>query len=88
MNSDAPTDTERKIIRTILADNVQTLDNRIRTSRSEEMSTDAERFHLKRLQTLAQLYRQYRLLARDDDVDVMETKLEALDSTLDQVDKG
>lgn len=43
MGSDAPTGTDREMIRTILADNVQALDERIRTNRSEEMSPEAER---------------------------------------------
>lgn len=85
MDPDIPAGTEREVIRTILADNVQALDERIQAQRSAEMSPEAERLHLKRLRTLAHLARQYRLLARDDDVDAMETKLEALDSALDRV---
>jgi hypothetical protein len=72
-NPDAPS--ERAEIRRILATNIRALDERVQTTRAADMSAADEQLQLKRLRTLAQLARQYRLLARDADVDEMESEL-------------
>jgi HAMP domain-containing protein len=73
---------ERDEVRTILAANIRALDARIRDARVADLSADAERLQLKRLRTLAQLARQYRLLARDADVDTMEAEVDLLQEAI------
>ena len=87
MDTDQAPETERELIRQILADNVQALDDRIQANREAELSADAEQLQLKRLRTLAHLAQQYRLLARDADVDEMDTKLNALEHELTEAGK-
>jgi hypothetical protein len=78
--SDSPT--ERDEIRSLLADNIRALDERITQARTEGLSTDTEPLQLRRLRTTAQLAREYRLLARDADVDEMEADVDLLQEAL------
>jgi len=74
--------TERDEIRGLLADNIRALDERIQRTRAEGLSAETEQLQLKRLRTMAQLARQYRLLARDADVDEMEADVDLLREAL------
>jgi hypothetical protein len=78
--SDSPT--ERDEIRSLLADNIRALDERITQARTEGLSTDTEPLQLRRLRTTAQLAREYRLLARDADVNEMEADVDLLQEAL------
>jgi hypothetical protein len=81
MSASDPT-TERDEIRSLLADNIRALDERITQARTEGLSTDTEPLQLRRLRTTAQLAREYRLLARDADVDEMEADVDLLQEAL------
>lgn len=74
--------TEREEIRGLLADNIRALDERIQRTRAEGLSAETEQLQLKRLRTMAQLTRQYRLLARDADVDELEADVGLLQEAL------
>jgi len=74
---------EREQIRSILAGNIDRLDERIQTAWNEELSADDERLQLTRLRTLAHLARQYRLLARDEEIDEMEAEVDLLQEAMD-----
>lgn len=75
--------TERAAIRELLAINVRPLDGRIEAAREDGLSGEDEALQLKRLRTLAQLARQYRLLARDADLDEMEAQVESLEHVIE-----
>jgi hypothetical protein len=81
MSASDPT-TERDEIRSLLADNIRALDERITQARTEGLSTDTEPLQLRRLRATAQLAREYRLLARDADVDEMEADVDLLQEAL------
>lgn len=74
---------EREEIRELLADNVQALHERIQRSRAEGLSEETEQLQLRRLRTMAQLARQYRLLAQDADIDEMEADVALLKEAID-----
>lgn len=74
--------TERDEIRELLADNIRALDDRITQARAEGLSVETEELQLRRLHTTAQLARQYRLLARDADVDEVEADVDLLREAL------
>lgn len=84
MNNEIHKPSERDEIRELLAADIRALDRRINEARDEGIPPDDEEIHLKRLRTLAQLARQYRLLARDADVDEMEDEVNALSEILRQ----
>ena len=84
MALDPETPNDRQEIRVLLAENIQALDERVQRKRDGEVAPEEEQLQLKRLRTLAQLARQYRLLARDADVDEMETQLELLRTVVDE----
>lgn len=69
---------EREQIRGILTENIQHLNERIAGAWSDDMAPEAEKLQLQRLRTMGQLARQYRLLARDDDIDEMSTEVDTL----------
>ena len=81
MSASDPT-TERDEIRSLLADNIRALDERITQARTEGLSTDTEPLQLRRLRATAQLAREYRLLARDADVDEVEADVDLLREAL------
>lgn len=74
--------TERAEIRSLLVKQIQTLADRVDGQWDEELESDAEKLQLERLRTLGQLAREYRLLAKDDDINEMETQLETLEDAL------
>ena len=78
MPDDKPVESDRAEIRGILATNIRTLNARVEAAQAEELSTAEEELQLKRLRTISQLSRQFRLLARDADVDEMEADIDAL----------
>ena len=80
------TSSNRTEVRTILTKNIQALDARIQATREAGFTTEDEQLQLKRLRTLAQLSRQYRMLARDDDVDEMESQLRLITEAVERAD--
>ncbi len=74
--------TERTEIRSLLVKQIQTLADRVDGQWNEELESDAEELQLERLRTLGQLTREYRLLAKDDDIDEMEAEVETLADVL------
>lgn len=84
----AERDSEREEIRGILAENIRALDGHIETKWDDELEAEAERLQLTRLRTLGLLARQYRMLARDADVDIHEEKIEFLEDALDVREGG
>jgi hypothetical protein len=81
MSPDDPV-TERDEIRELLADNIRALNDRVERTRTDDLDAETEQRQLQRLRTMAQLARQYRLLARDADVDEMEEDVELLADAL------
>lgn len=75
---DSSLPSEREQIRGILTENIQRLDERVGGAWSDDMDPEAEKLQLQRLRTLGQLARQYRLLARDEDIDEMGSDVETL----------
>lgn len=73
-----PEQSDRKQIQQILTANVRALDDRIEEAWDGDLTTDDERLQLTRLRTLAHLAREYRLLARDADLDEMEAEVDLL----------
>jgi hypothetical protein len=73
---------EREEIRGLLAD-IRALNERVQTVRAEGVSPEHEELQLKRLRTLAQLARQYRLLAQDQDLDETESDVDLLRNALE-----
>lgn len=73
-----PEQSDRKQIQQILTANVRALDDRIEEAWDGDLTTDDERLQLTRLRTLAHLAREYRLLARDADLDEMEAEIDLL----------
>ncbi|MDZ7746849.1 MAG: hypothetical protein U5K28_10175 [Halobacteriales archaeon] len=69
---------DREQIQQILTANVRALNDRIEEGWDGELPTDDERLQLTRLRTLAHLAREYRLLARDADLDEMEAEVDLL----------
>jgi hypothetical protein len=78
--ADVPT--ERAEIRSLLVEQIRTLSDRVDGQWHEEFEGDAEQLQLQRLRTLGQLTREYRLLAKDDDIDAMENRVDRLSDTL------
>lgn len=69
---------ERAEIRGLLATNIRALHRRVERARGTDLSPEQEQLQLDRLRTLGALSRQYRLLARDADLDEMESEVELL----------
>jgi hypothetical protein len=69
----------------LLERNLESLNDRIQRA-PDDLDPDEETLQLKRQRTLAQLASQYRLLAKDMDLDEMEGKLELLEKTTDRRD--
>ena len=67
----------RDQILSILESNIESLNERIQHANGD-LDLDEERIQLERQRTLAQLASQYRLLARDLDLDEMDSELELL----------
>ena len=67
----------------LLEMNIESLNDRIQNE-ADDLDSDDEQLHLKRLRTLAQLASQYRLLARDMDLDEMDAELELLQKVADR----
>lgn len=88
MELESDTPSEREEIRGILADNIRALDDRVQAAREGELSPEDERLQLKRLRALAQLARQYRLLARDPDVDEVEMDADLWRQWLKEAEEG
>jgi hypothetical protein len=78
-NQDPP---ERDDIRELLATNIHALDGRIRNQRAKLPNDDTEQLQLQRLRTIAQLAREYRLLARDADVESMQAEIDEIEASL------
>ena len=78
--ADVPT--ERAEIRSLLVEQIRTLSDRVDGQWHEELEGDGEQLQLQRLRTLGQLTREYRLLAKDDDIDAMENRVDRLSDTL------
>jgi hypothetical protein len=79
-------DGERAEIRQILAENIRQLDARIGAARDEEFDATDEKLQLKRLRTLGALSRQYRLLAKDADIDELEAEVDLLQEAAELVE--
>lgn len=84
MTGPSSEESDREEIRRILTENIKSLDERVEANRSSGLSGQEERMQLKRLRTLAHLARQYRLLARDADVDEMEAELDILKAAVNR----
>ncbi|MEF8825334.1 MAG: hypothetical protein V5A27_03190 [Halapricum sp.] len=69
---------ERDQIRAVLTDNIQRLDERVQDAWEGDLDADAEPLQLQRLRTLAHLAREFRLLARDEDIDDLEAEVDLL----------
>ncbi|QLG27391.1 hypothetical protein HUG10_07445 [Halorarum halophilum] len=77
--SEQPTpSTEREEIETLLVETIRSLHTRIQAEADTTLDADAERLQLERIRTLAHVTSQYRLLARDADVDEMDAELDLL----------
>jgi hypothetical protein len=83
MDADRLAATERGEIRTLLTTNIRALDERIQATWADELDPEVERLQLERLRVLAHLTRQYRLLARDVDLDEMELQVDTLQAAID-----
>lgn len=76
------TASDRDRILELLASNIESLNERIQRQ-PDDLDPEDEQLQLDRLRTLAHLTSQYRLLARDLDIDEMESNLELLEKVAD-----